>query len=188
MSGPHGTDPTQPWQPPQGEGQRSGEDQTQQASPWQQHRAVTRAGRPRAASSRLGRHPRTRLPSTASTSSRPPPTTRRRRRIRRPTLSRVNTPARPPPTASRPASTVSQASRVNMVSQVSTVSRSPVGPQPGQYGQYGGPYGQPPAGPKRSKKTIGTVLGLLAADRRRGDLGAGLLGAGILRHHQARRR
>ena len=29
MSGPQGTDPTQPWQPPQGEGQNSGEEQTQ---------------------------------------------------------------------------------------------------------------------------------------------------------------
>jgi len=36
MSGPQGPDPTQPWQPTQGEGQQSGEDHTQHVSPWQQ--------------------------------------------------------------------------------------------------------------------------------------------------------
>ncbi len=100
-----------------------------------------------------------------STSNRPPSTTRRRRRTRRVTRSRASTPARPLPTASSRANTASRAStasppsRVNTVNRASTVSlantRSPV--------QYAGPYGQPLAGPKRSKKTIGTVLGLLAA-------------------------
>src|SRR5258708_36881176 len=36
MSGPQGPDPTQPWQPTEGEGQQSGEDHTQHVSPWQQ--------------------------------------------------------------------------------------------------------------------------------------------------------
>ncbi len=127
--------------------------------------AANTAGSPQVATSKRGTRPPTRLPNTGSTSSRPPGTTRRRS-IRRDTRSRVNTAARPPLTASR-VSTANQVSlrstRSSQVSRVSTVSRASTRSSPGSTASTPGPYGQPPAGPQRSKKTIGTIIGVLAA-------------------------
>ena len=129
---------------------------------------MTRAGRPPAASSKPGRRPRTRPPSTGSISSRPVPYYPPSQTYPQGYPQQGQYPGQAAPYGQPPGQYGQPGQPVNMVSQDSTVSQVSHGqpgqyPQPGQYGQYGAPYGQPPAGPKRSKKTIGTVLGLLAA-------------------------
>ena len=162
MSGPQGTDPTQPWQPPQGEGQKSGEDQTQQASPWQQQPGTEQGWQASGGEQQTWQAPAY-TPTEYGQYQQPaaqyyPPS--------------QTYPQGYPQQGQYPGQTAPYGhSRASTASRASTVSRGQYGQpgQPGQYGQYpqpgqyAGPYGQPPAGPKRSKKTIGTILGLLAA-------------------------
>ena len=129
---------------------------------------ASRPGRRPSGNSRPGRRPRTRPLNTGSTSSRPRSTTRRPSRSRSPraTRSKTSTAARPASTVSRPVRSARPARPIPATGAVRAArSVRPTGQygQPGQYGQYPGPYGQPPAGPKRSRAVIGTVVGVFAA-------------------------
>ena len=165
MSGPQGPDPTQPWQPPQGEGQQSGEEQTQHVSPWQQPSGEqTWQAR--------GEQPTWHAPAYTPTEygqyQQPP--------------AQYYPPSQPFP---QPTGYPQQDQYGGQTAQygAQTAAVRPAGPvrparpvrpagqygQPGStaspaVGQYPGPYGQPPrAGPKRSRAVIGTVVGVFAA-------------------------
>ncbi len=160
MSGPHGTDPTQPWQPPQGEGQRSGEDPTQQGSPWQQHPGGDQGWQasggeqtweaPAYTPTEYGQYQQPPSPYYPPSQTYP---------------QAYPQPGQYPGQATPYGQPPGQYGQPGQPGQYGQRVRRSAGqyPQPGQYGQYGAPYGQPTPGPKRSKKTIGTVLGLLAA-------------------------
>jgi hypothetical protein len=164
MSGPQGTDPTQPWQPPQGEGQKSGEDQTH-ASPWQQQPGSDQGWQASGGEQQTWQAPA--YTPTEYGQYQQPPT-----QYYPPSQTY---PQGYPQQGQYPGQTAAYGQQPGQYGQPGQTGQygqpgqypQPGQPaqygQPGQYGQYAGPYGQPPAGPKRSKKTIGTVLGLLAA-------------------------
>ena len=182
MSGPQGTDPTQPWQPPQGEGQHSGEDHTQQASPWQQQAGGEHGWQPSGGDQQTWHAPaytpteygQYQQPATAVLPAVAP------------------YPQRVP--AAGPIRRPDQPLTASRVSTASQVSLAQYPQQPGQYGQYGpvpavaspgstastrASYGQPPAGPKRSERSIGTHHRCVGRRPRRGGPGAGLLAPGF---------
>ena len=161
MSGPTGSDPTQGWQPPQGEGQHSGEDHTQQASPWQQQAGGEQGWQP-AGGEQQTWHAPAYTPTEYGQYQQPP------------------TQYYPPPqypqgypqqgqyggqtAAYGQPGQYAQPGQYGQPRQYGQPGQYPQQPgQPGQYGQYPGPYGQPPAGPPRSRKSIGVIAGVLAA-------------------------
>jgi hypothetical protein len=135
MSGPQGPDPTTPWQPPQGEGQQSGEDPTQHVSPWQQPSGEQTWQAP------SGDQPTWHAPAYTPTDygqyQQPP--------------AQYYPPSQP---FGQPTGYPQQDQYGGQTAQYA---------QPGQYGQYPGPYGQPAVGPTRSRAVIGTVVGVFAA-------------------------
>ena len=160
MSGPQGPDPTKPWQPPQGEGQQSGEDSTQHVSPWQQPSGeqTWQSG---------GEQPTWHAPAYTPTEygqyQQPP--------------AQYYPPSQPfpqptgypqqdqygAPTGQYGAQTA-QYGQPGAYPQPGQYGQAGQYGQPGQYGQYPGPYGQPTTGgPKRSRAVIGTVAGVFAA-------------------------
>src|SRR5580692_6359650 len=160
MSGPQGPDPTQPWQPTQGEGQQSGEDHTQHVSPWQQ------SSGDQGWQATGGEHQTWQAPAYTPTE-----------------YGQYQQPPTPyyPPSQSYPQGYPQQDQYGGQTAAYPQQPGQYGQPQPGQYGQpaqygqpgqygqtgqygqYPGAYGQPPTGPKRSKAMVGTVLGVLAA-------------------------
>jgi hypothetical protein len=160
MSGPHGPDPTKPWQPPQGEGQQSGEQPTQNVSPWQQPSGEQNWQPP------TGDQPTWHAPAYTPTDygqyQQPP--------------AQYYPPSQPfpQPTGYPPQEQYGaqpgqypppgQYGQPGQYPQPGQYGQPGQYPQPGQYGQYPpGPYGQPPAGRKRSRAVVGTVIGVFAA-------------------------
>jgi hypothetical protein len=146
MSGPQGSDPTQGWQPPHGAGQPAGDDQTQQGSPWQQQSGGEQTWQPPAYT-----------PSEYPPYQQPP--------------AQYYPPAQYPPGYPQQGQYGGQTGygqpgqygQPGPYGQPAPYGQYPQSGQPGPYGQQPGSYGQPPAGPKRSKKTVGTIAGVLAA-------------------------
>ena len=142
MSGPQGPDPTTPWQPPQGEGQQSGEDPTQHVSPWQQPSGEQTWQAPG------GEQPTWHAPAYTPTDygqyQQPP--------------AQYYPPSQPfpQPTGYPQDPYAAQTAQYGQPGHYG---------QPGQYGQYPGQYGQPAAGTgsKQSRAVIGTVVGVFAA-------------------------
>lgn len=155
MSGPQGSDPTQGWQPPHGAGQQSGEDQTQQASPWQQQSGGEQSWQP--SGGEQAWQPPAYTPSEYGQYQQPP--------------TQYYPPSQYPPGYPQQGQYGGQTGygqpgqygQPGPYGQPGQYGQYPQPGQPGQPGQYPGPYGQPPAGPKRSKKTVGTIAGVLAA-------------------------
>lgn len=159
MSGPQGSDPTQGWQPPQGEGQQSGEEQTQQASPWQQQPGGEQ-GWQAAGGEQQTWQPPAYTPTEYGQYQQPPV----------PYYPPTQYPQGYPQQGQYPGQAAYGPQPGQYGQQPGQYGPQPGQygqpgqyPQPGQYGQYPGPYGQPPAGPKRSKKTVVTIAGVLAA-------------------------
>ena len=183
MSGPQGPDPTQPWQPPQGEGQQSGEDHTQHVSPWQQSsgdQGWQAAGgeqqtwqAPAYTPTEYGQYqqpPTQYYPPSQSYPQGYPQQDQYGGQTA--AYAAAAGPVRPAPAGPvRPAGSVRSAGPVR-------ATRSVPG-QPGQYGQYPGAYGQPPAGPKRSRAMVGSVRRRVRRRRRRGVLVLGFWAPGF---------
>lgn len=149
MSGPQGSDPNQPWQPPQGEDQQS-DQPTQQASPWQQP---------------SGEQPTWQAPAYTPTEY---------QQYQQPGQ-QFYPPSQPyaqPPAYPQPEQYGAQTGQYGQPGQYGQYPQQP-GPygqyppgqygQPGQYPQQPGQYGPPPTGAKRSRAVIGTVIGVFAA-------------------------
>src|ERR1700727_245649 len=141
MSGPQGHDPTQPWQQPQGDSQQAGEEQTQHVSPWQQQPSGDQ-GWQASGGEQQSWHAPAYTPTEYGQYQQPPAQYY-------------------PPSQAFPQGYPQQGQYGGQTAQY--------GAQPGQYGQpghpgqYPGPCGPPPAGPKRSRALVGTVIGVLAA-------------------------
>jgi hypothetical protein len=161
MSGPQGPDPTKPWQPPQGEGQQSGDDPTQHASPWQQQPSGEQTWQAPVGDQPTWHAPAYTPPEYGQYQQPPaqyyPPSQPFPQPTGYPQQEQYGAqPGQYPPPGQygQPGQYPQQPGQYGQPGQY---------PPPGQYGQYPGPYGQPPAGPKRSRAVIGTVIGVFAA-------------------------
>ena len=160
MSAPQGPDPTKPWQPPQGEGQQSSEEPTQQASPWQQQPSGEQTWQ-----APVGDQPTWHAPAYTPTEygqyQQPPaqyypPSQPFPQPTGYPQQEQYGgQPGQYPPPG--------QYGQPGQYPQPGQYGQPGQYPPPGQYGPYPGPYGQPPAGPKRSRAVVGTVIGVFAA-------------------------
>jgi hypothetical protein len=165
MSGPQGPDPTQPWQPPQSEGQQSGEEQAQYTSPWQQQQPSGDQGWHASAGEQQTWQAPAYTPTEYGQYQQPP--------------AQYYPPSQSFPQGypqqgqyggeaaqyGAPATQYGQPGQYGQPAQYGQPGQYGQ-PQPGQYGQpgqYPGAYGQPPGGPKRSRALVGTVVGVFAA-------------------------
>ena len=167
MSGPQGPDPTQPWQPTQGEGQQSGDEQAQHVSPWQQSSGDQ--GWQASGGEQQTWQPPAYTPSDYGQYQQPPtpyypPSQTYPQGYPQQGQYGGQTAAYGTPTTQygQPAQ-YGELGQYGQPGQYGQYGQPGQYPQPGQYGQYPGAYGQPPAGPKRSRTMVATVIGVLAA-------------------------
>jgi hypothetical protein len=173
MSGPQGTDPTHQWQQPEGEGQQSGEQPTEHASPWQQQPSGDQAWQPSADQQTW--HAPAYTPTEYGQYQQPPaqyyppsqgfPQGYPQQDQYGQTAQYGAQPTQygQPPQYGQTGQYGAQPTQYGQPSQYGQTGQYG---QPGQYGQYppgGAPYGQPPAGGKGSRTAIFTILGVLAA-------------------------
>ena len=181
MSGPEGHDPAQPWQPPQGEGRQVGEEQIQHVSPWQQP-SGEQAWQAPGAEEQTWHAPAYTPPAYTPTEygqyQQPPtqyyspgqydgqaapygaPTTQ----YGQPQPGQYGQPGYGQPVYGQPG--YGQQEQYGPPGQYGQPGQyGPPGQygQPGQYGEHPGSYGQPPAGPKRSRALVASVVGVFAA-------------------------
>ena len=169
MSGPQGPDPTQPWQPTQGEGQQSGEDHTQHVSPWQQSSGdqgwQATGGEqqtwqaPAYTPTEYGQYQQPPTPYYPPSQSYPQGYPQQDQYGGQ----TAAYPQQPGQYGQPQPGQYGQPSQYGQPGQSGQYGQPGQYPQPVQYGQYPGAYGQPPASPKRSKAMVGSVLGVLAA-------------------------
>ena len=194
MSGPQGPDPTKPWQPPQGEGQQSGEEHDPARVTLAA--AVRRAGLAGPGGEQQTWHAPAYTPTEYGQYQQPPaqyyPPSQpypaglpAARPVRRPDR-RV----RPAPPPIRPAGPVRPARAVRPARSVRSARPvRPAGPVPPARSVRPVPGALRPAAGRPEAVAGGDRHGArrVRRHRRRGGLGAGLLGAGVLRDHQAGR-
>src|ERR1700722_6452510 len=163
MSGPQGPDPTQPWQPTQGERYQSREDHTQHVSPWQQspgEQGWQATGgeqqtwqAPAYTPTEYGQYQQPPTSYYPPSQSYPQGYPQRAQYGGQPAAS----PQQPGQYGQPQPGQYGQPAQYGQPGQYPQPGQYS---QPGQYGQYPGAYGQPPAGPKRSKAMVRSVLGV----------------------------
>lgn len=167
MSGPQGSDPTQPWQPPQGDDQQTGDQPTEQGSPWQQPSGEqpTMQGSPW--QQPTGEQPAWQPPAYTPTEYSP----YQQPGQFYPSYPQPGAYAQPGPYGEQGAyaqpgqytqpGQYGQPGQYTQPGQYVPPGQYPQ--QPGQYPQQPGQYGPPAAGSTRSRAVIGTVVGVFAA-------------------------